>query len=202
MPPALRGSFESLARQNERAEADGLERILDEDDLSSRIAQGLLVPVPISPALDIDEKLPDTHKYCRPWTATFLTDLADAHAQQFRHALFVSSAVRTVEYQAHLMHRNGNAAAAEGDVVSPHLTGGTIDIAKNGMSRREIAWMRNWLLAQQLAGLIDVEEEFKQPCFHITVYKNYASQAPEPGPVTSPKTRAVTTPVAAAAPGQ
>ena len=44
LPPSpLKGSFESLARQNERMEADGLERILDEDDLASRIEQKLLV---------------------------------------------------------------------------------------------------------------------------------------------------------------
>src|SRR5439155_1073815 len=35
MPPSpLKGSFESLARQNQRAEEDGLERILDEQDLA------------------------------------------------------------------------------------------------------------------------------------------------------------------------
>jgi hypothetical protein len=189
----IKGSLESLTRQNERAEADGLERILDEDDLANRIAQGLLVPVPTSSLLTIDATLPDTHKYCRPWTATFLTDLAEAHANRFRHALFVSSAVRTVEYQEQLTHYNGNAAAAEGDIVSPHLTGGTIDIAKNGMSRSELAWMRNWLLAQQLAGMIDVEEEFRQPCFHITVYRNYTSPAPEPlpGRRAHPRTAAV-----------
>jgi hypothetical protein len=29
------------------------------------------------------------------------------------------------------------------------------------------------LLSYQNAGVIDVEEEFHQRCFHITVYKNY-----------------------------
>ncbi len=201
MPPPLKGSFESLARQNERAEADGLERILDEDDLDNRIAQGLLVPVPVSGSLSIDGNLPENHRYCRPWTATFLSDLAHAHAAQFRHALFVSSAVRTVDYQEHLTHYNGNAAAAEGDIVSPHLTGGTIDIAKNGMSRHEIAWMRNWLLAEQLAGMIDVEEEFRQPCFHITVYRNYTSPAPELEPPTRSRRRAATVPSPVPDPG-
>jgi hypothetical protein len=33
--------------------------------------------------------------------------------------------------------------------------------------------MRRWLLPLQPAGKIDVEEEFKQSCFHITVYKSY-----------------------------
>jgi len=31
--------------------------------------------------------------------------------------------------------------------------------------------MRAWLLPLEKAGEIDVEEEFRQSCFHITVYK-------------------------------
>src|SRR5579859_591861 len=58
LPPSpLKGSFESLARQNERMEADGLERILDEDDLTSRIEQKLLVPIPASSTLTINSDL-------------------------------------------------------------------------------------------------------------------------------------------------
>jgi len=179
MASPLRGSMESLVRQNEKTEADGLERILDDNDLRDRIAHGQLVPVPISNSLGINANLPEDRRYCRPWTATFLTDLAQAHARQFHRSLEVSSAVRTVEYQKQLMRINGNAAAAEGDIASPHLTGGTIDIAKQGMNRQELAWMRSWLLATQDAGKIDVEEEFKQSCFHITVYKSYAPPLPD-----------------------
>lgn len=180
MAPPLKGSFESLARQNERAEMDGLERILDEDDLASRIEQKLLVPVPASSGLVVNANLSESHRYCRPWTADFLSDLAAAHSARFHKPIEVSSAVRTVEYQQQLMRVNGNAAAAEGDIVSPHLTGGTVDVVKQGMNRQELGWMRNWLLARQLAGTIDVEEEFRQPCFHITVYKDYASPSPAP----------------------
>jgi hypothetical protein len=85
-----------------------------------------------------------------------------------------------VEYQKRLMHTNGNAAPAEGDLVSPHLTGATIDSAKKGLSRAEMAWMRERLADLEATGKIDVEEEFKQACFHITVYKNYAP-AGKPG---------------------
>ena len=35
--------------------------------------------------------------------------------------------------------------------------------------------MRTQLFAYQNAGVIDVEEEFHQRCFHITVYKSYAA---------------------------
>ena len=38
--------------------------------------------------------------------------------------------------------------------------------------------MRSWLLPLQTAGKIDVEEEFQQACFHITVYKSYVPPKP------------------------
>jgi hypothetical protein len=181
MPAPLRGSLASLERQNTRLDAEGLERIEDEDDLSARIANKLLAPVPASKALTVNQDLPENHRYCRPWTAKFLADLARAHEAAFHRPLEVSSAVRTVEYQKRLMETNGNAAAAEGDIVSPHLTGATVDIAKSGLTRQEIAWMRRRLAGLQAAGKIDVEEEFQQACFHITVYKSYA-----PAPTAAP----------------
>jgi hypothetical protein len=180
MPPPLRGSYESLVRQNEKTEAEGLERIQDDNDLADRIARKMLVPVPGSAALTINSNLPENRRYCRPWTAGFLTDLSRAHAASFRGPLVVSSAVRTVAYQKQLEKVNGNATSAEGDVASPHLTGATIDIAKQGLTRQEVGWMRAWLLPLEQAGLIDVEEEFQQSCFHITVYKNYVPGKPTP----------------------
>jgi hypothetical protein len=190
MPAPLRGSYESLVRQNERTEADGLERIEDDDDLADRITHKMLVPVPVSAALTVNGNLPENRRYCRPWTAKFLTDLARAHAAEFRGPLEVSSAVRTVAYQKELMKVNGNATAAEGDIASPHLTGATIDIAKQNMSRQEIGWMRERLLTLQDAGKIDVEEEFQQSCFHITVYKSYVP----PKPARKPTERAAAKP--------
>jgi hypothetical protein len=183
MPPPLRGTYESLVRQNERTEADGLERIQDDEDLADRINRGMLVPVPASSALAVNGSLPVNRRYCRPWTASFLTDLARAHAAQFRDPILVSSAVRTVAFQKQLMRTNGNATSAEGDIASPHLTGATIDIAKHGMTAQEIGWMRAWLLPLQEAGMIDVEEEFQQSCFHITVYKSFVLANPSAMPV-------------------
>ncbi len=186
MPLPLRGSLASLERQNDRLEAEGLERIEDEADLASRIADKLLVAIPVSSALTVNPDLEENHRYCRPWTAKFLADLARAHEAAFHRSIEVSSAVRTVEYQKRLERTNGNAAPAEGDLVSPHLTGATIDIAKKGLSRAEMAWMRRQLMGLEALGKIDVEEEFKQACFHITVYKNYAP-AGKTGPVTPAK---------------
>lgn len=173
IPPPLRGSHEILVRQNEVADRDGLTRIQDDADLDHMRSEGLLVSLPVNSTLHVDERLPENRRYCRPWTARFLANLARAHYARFHTPLQVNSAVRTVEFQEHLMRINGNAAPADGDTASPHLTGQAVDLAKHGLSRTEIAWMRGYLLPLVQEGRIDVEEEFKQSCFHISVYKNY-----------------------------
>ena len=53
--------------------------------------------------------------------------------------------------------------------------GASVDIAKRGMSRKQLTWTRNYLLGLQNAGLVDAEEEFRQRVFHVTVYKDYAA---------------------------
>lgn len=171
--PPLKGSHESLVRQNVRAEAEGLERIEDDADLNRLVRAGALVRLPTSQGLGVNPSMEQNRRYCRPWTSRFLTELAAAHYTRFRRSLQINSAVRTVEYQRRLMRTNGNAAPAEGDIASPHLTGATIDIGKKGLSVSEIGWLRAYLLPLQQAGRIDVEEEFRQACFHITVYKSY-----------------------------
>jgi len=177
MPPPLVGSLASLERQNERDDAEGLTRIQDNAQLNRMRRDGQLVALPVSAQLRVNPDLPLDRRCTRPWTAKFLTDTAHAHYVRFHRALQVNSAVRTVAYQRYLMHVNGNAAPATGDTASPHLSGATIDIAKKGLSLSEIAWMRAYLLPLEEAGKIDVEEEFYQSCFHITVYESYA-----PGP--------------------
>jgi Family of unknown function (DUF5715) len=181
VPPPLKGSREILIHQNEVADRDGLSRIQNDDDLLNLRNQRLLVGLPASYALEVDERLPENRRYCRPWTAQFLATMARAHYAHFHTPLQVNSAVRTVEFQQHLLHINGNAAPAEGDTASPHLTGQAIDIAKHGLSLTEIAWMRGYLLPLVQEGKVDVEEEFQQSCFHISVYKKYLPPVGSPG---------------------
>ncbi len=179
VPPPLRGSHEILVRQNVVADRDGLDRIRDDDDLERMRAQRLLVPIPASSALEVDDRLPANRRYARPWTAQFLAALARAHYARFHTPLQVNSAVRTVEFQQRLQRTNGNAAPAEGETASPHLTGQAIDVAKHGLSITEIAWLRGYLLPLSQQGRIDVEEEFQQSCFHISVYKKYLPSTPK-----------------------
>jgi Family of unknown function (DUF5715) len=176
--PPLRGSMASLLRQNQRSDEEGLVRIEDNAQLLQLEDDRAIVPVPASYGLRVNPDLPVDRRYCRPWTARFLADLARSHYARFHRPFQVNSAVRTVAFQRALLEINGNAAPAEGDLASPHLTGAAVDIGKHGMSFSEIAWMRAHLLPLQTAGKIDVEEEFYQACFHITVYRSYAPPAP------------------------
>ena len=170
----LKGTRESLLRQNQRVLVeDDLERIQDDAQLELLTRTSRLVALPEGKNLRFAAHLSPDRRYCRPWTARFLMEFANAHYAVWRGPLQVNSAVRTVEYQQWLRRRNRNAADLEGETASPHLTGATIDVSKRWMSRSQLKWMRNYLLTLQNAGMIDVEEEFRQRVFHITVYKAY-----------------------------
>ncbi len=176
VPRALKGSHEILLHQNEMADREGLLRVQDDEDLERMRGARTLVAIPVSSGLAIDERLPVNRRYCRPWTAKFLAAIGRAHYARFHTPLQVNSAVRTVEVQQRLLQTNGNAAPAEGSTASPHLTGQAVDVAKRGLSMAEIAWLRGYLLPLVQQGKVDVEEEFQQSCFHISVYKQYAPQ--------------------------
>lgn len=177
VPPAMKGSREILLRQNEMADMDGLIRVQDDADLERLRGERQLVALPAGNGLEVDERLPTNRRYCRPWTAQFLTTLARAHYARFHTPLQVNSAVRTVEFQERLRYSNGNAAPAGGETASPHLTGQAVDLAKHGLSMTEIAWLRGYLMPLVQQGKLDVEEEFQQACFHISVYRKYLPEA-------------------------
>jgi hypothetical protein len=178
VPPPLYGSHENLLHQNQMADRDGLDRVRDDADLLDLRRQQKLVPLPEGDSLRVDASLPENRRYSRPWTAAFLAVLGRDYYANFHQPLQVDSAVRTVQFQQRLMHTNGNAAPSTGDTASPHLTGQAVDIAKHGLSITEIAWMRTYLQPLIDQGKIDVEEEFQQACFHISVYKAYVPSTP------------------------
>jgi hypothetical protein len=169
----LRGTHASLVRQNERDRAEGLTRIKDEAQLEALVHEHDLVALPVSGNVQVDPRLAYDRRYTRPWTAEFMRQLGRSFSHEFGEPLVITSAVRPASYQERLTWRNGNAAPANGEIASPHEFGATIDIGKKGMTAREMAWMRGYLLPLQEAGQIDVEEEFYEACFHITVYKTY-----------------------------
>jgi hypothetical protein len=173
VPAPLVGSHDVLVHQNEMADAEGLSRIENDSQLAALRAKHLLIDIPESASLQLNPDLPDNRRCARPWSVKFATDMARAFYSRFHQPLQVNSAARTVQYQMHLEHVNGNAAGVDGEAASPHLTGQAIDFAKRGMSITQIAWMRAYLKPLMDAGKLDVEEEFHQACFHISIYRSY-----------------------------
>jgi hypothetical protein len=179
MPPPLKGSHDILVHQNRMADQEGLERLEDDADLERLRGTRQLVSLPESAGLRVNPALPENRRVARAWTAR-AAEAGRAFRARFGQPLEVTSAARTVEYQLRLQQVNGNAAAAEGDTASPHLTGQAIDVGKRGMTAAQLAWMRSYLKPLMLAGKIDVEEEFQQACFHISVYRSYLPSLASP----------------------
>ena len=174
VPPPMRGTREILVHQNLIADEEGLSRIQDDDDLRRMRSERMLVDFPESTSLHVNGELAGDRRCARPWTVRFAADIARAYYLRFHQPLQVNSAVRTVAYQLRLRRTNGNAAGIGGEMASPHLTGEAIDFGKRDMSTEEIAWMRTYLKPLMQVGKVDVEEEFQQACFHISVYRSYA----------------------------
>ena len=184
--PPMKGTHEILVHQNQMAVMDGLDRIEDDRQMLEMRRMKLLVALPDTESIQPDGRLPLNRRFARPWTVRFLNDLSQAHFARFHTPLIVTSAVRTVSFQRHLVRINGNAAPPTGEIASPHLYGQTVDIAKHGMSVTEIAWMRAYLTPVETSGKIDVEEEFQQSCFHISAYRRYLG-IPSPRSVPEPE---------------
>jgi len=171
--PVLRGSHDSMLRQNEEIDRLQLPRIANDDELLDLEERQELVRIEDSRGLQVSAKIEDIRRYCRPWTLQFVNDLAEAHWDKFHRPLDLTSAVRTVEQQAKLRRRNRNAAPIEGDTASSHLAGLTIDIGKKGMSRAERKWFDQYLLEMQRNHIIEAAEERRQACYHIMVGAGY-----------------------------
>jgi Family of unknown function (DUF5715) len=171
--PVLRGSRESLLRQNEEIDRLQLPRIANDDELLQLEQRQELVRIEDTRALQVSAKVEDIRRYCRPWTHQFISDLAEAHYAKFHRPLELTSAVRTVEQQAKLRRTNRNAAPIEGETASSHLAGLTIDIGKKGMSRAEKKWFDQYLVEMQQNHIIEAAEERRQACYHIMVGESY-----------------------------
>ncbi len=171
--PLLRGSHDSLLRQNEEIDRLNLPRIADDDELEVLEASHALVPIEESRSLTVASNLQASRRYCRPWTRDFVEDLGQAYYEEFHQPIEVTSAVRTIEQQRKLRRHNRNAAPEGGDTASSHLAGITVDILKRGMTRRQHRWIEEYFYDLKEQGLIEPEEERRQPVFHVAVSDRY-----------------------------
>jgi hypothetical protein len=171
--PVLRGSHDSLLRQNEEIDRLKLVRINDDQQLEELELRGELVNLHESRALQIAANLELNRRFCRPWTRDFLEDLSQSFYAEFHQPIQVTSLVRTVDQQARLQRWNHNAAPIDGDTASSHLAGLTVDIGKSPMSRKQRAWIDRYVLHLQELGLVEAAEERRQACYHIMISNRY-----------------------------
>lgn len=172
--PVLKGSRESMLRQNEEIDRLELPRIQNDEELEGLILRQELVPLQESESLAVAGNLEITRRFARPWTTEFLSDLGDAFHAEFGKPIQVNSAVRTMDQQKKLRRRNRNAAPIEGETASSHLAGTTVDIAKRGLSKKQKKWLDAYLKNLVDQGLIEAAEERRQACYHIMVTSRYS----------------------------
>jgi len=190
--PELRGSRDSLLKQNSEIDSAGLPRIEDDAQLEQLEERGVLVPIISTEYMTVNPYLKENRRYARPWAVQFVDDMSLEFYQQFGKPLQVTSAVRTMAQQRHLMRFNHNAAPAEGEVASSHLAGTTVDIGKRGLSRKQHKWVADYLARMKAQDIIEPEEERRQACFHIMVSQRY----PYPVAITTKASEIETPPVA------
>lgn len=174
-PRMFPGSHDMLVTENEELNRLQLPRIADEGELIRYEVEQVLVPVNETEALKLAADLPESRRYCRPWTRDFLQDFTQAYYEHFHTPLQVNSLVRTIEQQQRLRRHNRYAAPEWGDTASTHLTGVTFDLSRRGLTVEQYAWILVYMLPLKAAGVIDPIEE-SQPVLHVVVFEKYSER--------------------------
>ncbi|MFQ5831005.1 MAG: DUF5715 family protein, partial [Candidatus Methylomirabilia bacterium] len=167
----------NLERENLEANRQNLSRMRNHGMVRRFVRAGLLVPVPEENRTYWVSGVPKTLRVARPWTKRFIEQLGQGLHRIYGKRLKVTSLTRTVKAQRSLRSWNSNAAPARGGNRSTHLTGASVDISKQPLSRRELRWLRQVLRRLAHHRLIHAIEEFQQPHFHVMVFKRYQSYA-------------------------
>jgi hypothetical protein len=171
-------SHENLLSQNQMIDDLGLPRIKNDAALRELIASDELVPITADEYVRVCYKLESKRRYVRPWVDYFLQDLGQEYYRRFGEAIQVNSAVRTERVQWHLLHINHNAAPVHGEAASAHLAGVAVDLQRRGLTQPQVRFIQQKLLYLSKLNMVIVEEELKQPCFHVVVTGEYPGPPP------------------------
>jgi Family of unknown function (DUF5715) len=179
------GTSDSLILQNEAIDTMRLPRIRDDRQLQSLIGENDLVPITHNQYVSISPKLESKRRYVKPSVDVFLQELGQEYYAQFGESIQVNSAVRTIKTQVSLLRWNHNAAPVHGEKASAHLAGVAVDLQRRGLTSNQIRFIQQKLLPFTQSKMVIVEEELKQPCFHIVVTGDY-DLLPPSMPVVEP----------------
>ena len=166
--PVLFSTAGSLSAQNAEADRLHLPRIQTKNELHEIVQNGELAQV-CTPALRV--KPTGDHAYLRPWAAVLAESLAEDFYEQAHVQLTLTSGIRTVKEQKALGRHNHNAAPPSGPLASVHTTGIAFDIGRSGLTQAQQRWLEWRLWYLQSIGKVIVEEEYREPCFHVVALK-------------------------------
>ena len=165
---------ESMRRQNEQADHEGLVRMNDEI-FEARKREGDLVPLPHTDYVRISVE--ERYQWVHPWVREFLIDQSRIFSVRTGSILIVTSATRPVERQLFIIRlfARGHAGSVEpGPNQSCHLTGSCIDIGKGNLSPAARKVLREMLVKLRADGYIEFIDE--RACFHIMVFRHYGTR--------------------------
>ena len=171
-------SHENLLSQNAAIDTLGIPRIKNDSALKEMVKSDDLVPVTANQYVRISPKLEAKRRFCRPWVDMFLQELGQAYYAEFGDQIQVNSAVRTEKTQTWLRRWNHNAAPVHGETASAHLAGVAVDLQRRGLTPAQVHFIQKKLLYLSNLNMVIVEEELKQPCFHIVVTGEYPYPPP------------------------
>jgi hypothetical protein len=172
-PRVLRAKAGHLLRENIVARRLGLSSLLDLASVRRFTHSRMLVPVAPETETYYIDGIAAELRVTRPWTKRFIEDVSSAFRSRFGSRLKITSLTRTAATQRALRKVNGNAAPADGRLRSAHITGAAVDISKQPLRDREVRWVRVVLQHLSDRRTLSAIEEFRQPHFHVFVFRTY-----------------------------
>jgi hypothetical protein len=185
MKASLKGSRESMVRQNQMANEEDLTRLRSKNQILTFLENGYLVSLAEGFPFKVESGLPIWRQAARPWTAGLLSEVSDSLKNKFNKSLLISSCVRDFKTQKRLRRQLGKGAAkTNGPLATTHFTGSTCDISQKTLSYREKAFIRKILLTYEKLCLVEATEHgsSRNRHFHVFVSKRY-----ETGEICIPK---------------
>lgn len=155
LAPELRGSHDSMVRQNEAAQVNHYAFVRDEQQIHDLIGRNELVEVRATRELAFKGV---SYAYARPVVREFVERLAHDYHEACDTPLVVTSLVRPLSRQP----RNASP-------LSVHPAGMAVDLHIPPLPACRI-WLEKHLLALEARGVIDVTRERRPPHFHVAVY--------------------------------
>lgn len=156
VPVTLRGSPQSMVRQNEVAKGLGLPFAETPADVRALEAEGALVPLEGNADYEVADFV--RHPHARPEMRTFIERLAAQYRAATGEKLVVTSLTRPASRQP------GNSHA-----LSVHPTGMAVDlrVSRQAASRE---WLEGALLSLEEQGLLDITRERHPPHYHVALF--------------------------------